>query len=143
MTAPPASALAVALLAEHATVYGYGVVAAFVDDAVAAAVSAAAGAHRDRRDATAALLGGGAPVAAAGYEVPVAVDDPGTALELALLLEERTARAWHGVLADGEPGEARGVALDALTQDALRARAWRTALGATPTTTAFPGQPQS
>lgn len=137
-------ALVDALAAEHAAVFGYGVVAAFAEPSRAAEVAADTAAHRARRDATAEALraaGVEPPVAAPGYTVPFPVTDPVQAAQLALQIETDTAVAWRSVIERARSEPTRATALDALTETALRAARWRTALGIVPPTVALPGQP--
>ncbi|CAM5699683.1 hypothetical protein SGLAM104S_04955 [Streptomyces glaucescens] len=71
-------ALQAALAAEHAAVYGYGVVGGRIREERRAEVRAAYDAHRARRDALAREvrdLGGEPVAAAAGYALPFPVTD--------------------------------------------------------------------
>ncbi|MGV0636299.1 ferritin-like domain-containing protein [Mycolicibacillus trivialis] len=131
-----------ALDVEHGVIYGYGMVSAHspfdVNDLVAAAMRE----HRDRRDAVIALLGArgvDAPVAAAGYELPMPVTDPDQAAELAVRMENDAAAAWRAVLERAETDEDREFALAALTECAVTAARWNVVRGATPVTETFPG----
>ncbi|MFJ8670006.1 ferritin-like domain-containing protein [Streptomyces sp. NPDC093600] len=116
-----------ALAAEHAAVYGYGVVGGRIGAERRAEVTAAYDGHRARRDAlrrTVRDLGGEPAVAAAGYELPFAVPDTAAAVRLAALLEDRIA----GVYADlvrAAPGPLRRDAAAALRDAAVRAVRWR------------------
>lgn len=140
--------LADALRAEHAAVYAYGIVDAYAAKQRSAAVDGGAAAHRARRDATTTLLrvsGTPPPVAEAGYVIPVPVTDAASAAVLAAEVENETAVAWRSVLERSAPGTAatdlRASAVAALTDCAVRMAQWRAALGQSPPTTAFPGQP--
>jgi hypothetical protein len=109
-----------ALAAEHAAIFGYGVLGAHLDANSAAATQARTGeaVHRDRRDALVArLTGAGATPVPAGavYAVPFPVTDKASALHLAVLLE-------------------------ALVDSAVRATAWRRIAGISPATVSFPGK---
>ncbi|MGW0467946.1 ferritin-like domain-containing protein [Streptomyces sp. NPDC003027] len=116
-----------ALAAEHAAVYGYGVVGGRIGAERRAEAAAAYDGHRARRDAlrrTVRDLGGEPAVAAAGYELPFAVPDTAAAVRLAALLEDRIA----GVYADlvrAAPGPLRRDAAAALRDAAVRAVRWR------------------
>ncbi|MER6334570.1 ferritin-like domain-containing protein [Streptomyces sp. NPDC001034] len=120
------TALQAALAAEHAAVYGYGVVGGRVDDRRRTEAKAAYDAHRARRDALAREVRdlGGRPVAAsAAYALPFAVRDPADAVRLAARLEERVA----GVYADlvrSSTGARRASAAGALREAAVRAVGW-------------------
>ncbi|MEV5518803.1 DUF4439 domain-containing protein, partial [Streptomyces flaveolus] len=90
-------ALQAALAAEHAAVYGYGVVGGRIGEDRRAEARTAYDAHRARRDALAREVGdlGGRPVAAAaGYALPFAVPDAAAAVRLAAELESRTAGVY-------------------------------------------------
>lgn len=131
-----------ALAAEHAAVYGYGVLGAHLAGAQQTAARQAEQAHRDRRDALTEQLttAGATPTPAApAYQLPNPVKDAPAALALALTLEERTGDVWGAALPDLH-GADRATALAALTDCAVRATGWRQAAGRTPTTVPFPGR---
>jgi hypothetical protein len=143
--------LAVALAAEHAAIWGYGVVGAHLDDKTKAVARQAEAAHRTRRDSLIARLAGTAagasaqpasavPVAQPGYALPFAVTSKATAVRLAVTLEEGTARAWRQALA-ATNGAERKLVLDAYLDCAVRATRWRVAGKIAPTTVPFPGSP--
>ncbi|MEO3756442.1 ferritin-like domain-containing protein [Streptomyces sp. B6B3] len=125
---PPASleATQAALAAEHAAVYGYGVVGSLVDEKHAGRASEAHAAHRARRDALERTVRqlGAAPVAAAvAYQLPFPVADGATALRLAARLESRLAGAYADLVA-ATAGEERRSAASALREAAVRAVRW-------------------
>lgn len=135
-------ALQRALAAEHAAVWGYGVVGAHLLPAQQRLALDADRAHRAWRDALSLLLKGrGAPpvAAAASYELPFAVADPPTARRLAVHLEEGTAAVWHGVLSAVSTPADRRLGLAALTGAATRAVQWRLTVPGAPRTVPFPG----
>lgn len=135
-------ALQTGLAAEHAVVWGYGVVGAHAGDALVAQVRDADDAHRTRRDDTVALITryGGTPVATEPeYALPFPMTDRGSALRLAVHLEEGAAAAWRYAVAATDDVQVRQVALTALSDAAVRATRWRLALPTTPATVAFPG----
>jgi hypothetical protein len=141
----PVQALQAALAAEHAAVWVYGVVGAFVSDALDGRLKDAATAHQARRDATERILidAGAPPVPAEpGYLAPEPVTDAASALRLAIFAETDAAAAWRSVVERGpaDPG-LRATALDALTEAAVRATRWRATAGTTPLTVPFPGAP--
>ncbi|MEU8764515.1 ferritin-like domain-containing protein [Streptomyces sp. NPDC048659] len=116
-----------ALAAEHAAVYGYGVVGARVGEARRAEATAAHQAHRARRDAlrrTVRDLGGEPVAAAAGYALPFTVPDPAAAVRLAAVLEDRVAGVYSDLVRSAE-GPLRGEAAAALREAAVRAVRWR------------------
>jgi hypothetical protein len=134
-------ALRSALAAEHAAIFGYGVVGAYVSGAARDSARQAETAHRDRRDQVALRIeaAGGAIVGAQGsYALPFPVNDASSAVRLAAQLEEGTAGAWREALS-GTTGEDRALALDALIACAVQATRWRKAAGISPTTVTFPG----
>ncbi|MER8188002.1 ferritin-like domain-containing protein [Kitasatospora sp. NPDC094015] len=127
-----------ALAAEHAAVYGYGVVCAFLpvgkprDDGRTDYL-----AHQARRDGWQRLLGAGgaSPTpAAAGYRLPLQVKDGATAGQLAAHIETRLTTVYADLVGTGT-GPLRLQAADALRESALRAQHW----GAEPP--ALPGLP--
>ncbi|MEV4741880.1 DUF4439 domain-containing protein [Streptomyces sp. NPDC049555] len=127
MTAPAAvTAAQAALAAEHAAVYGYGVVGARIEEERAGDAREAHEAHRARRDAlTRAVRGLGAePVAAAAaYALPFAVPDGAAALRLAAELERRLT-AVYADLVRAATGDLRGEAASGLREAAVRAARW-------------------
>lgn len=132
--------LAAALQAEHAAVYGYGVLGGRLDDATRDAALTAVDSHRNRRDLlTAALTARRAevPVTQAAYDVVVA--DRAGALLLAVRLEEGMAQRWHDLLAGTDDVELRRLALAGLTETAVRATQWRVRARVSPATVALPG----
>lgn len=140
----PTDALQEALAAEHAVVWGYGVVGAAVADDLLDPVQTAEQVHRARRGDAAALLRAmdAAPVEPeASYELPFDVADSPSALRLAVELESGCAAAWRYVLGQTDAAELRATALAALTACAVQATRWRRAAGISPATVAFPGLP--
>ncbi|TMM36610.1 MAG: DUF4439 domain-containing protein [Actinobacteria bacterium] len=133
-------ALGSALAAEHAAIFGYGVVGARLTGAALAQAQQADAAHRDRRDRLIVRLtkvGIEAPAALPAYALPFPVTDPASAQRLAVQLEERAAAIWRVALGP-TTGHDRRLALDALTDCALRAARWRRATGQQPGTVPLP-----
>jgi hypothetical protein len=132
------TALQAALAGEHAAVYGFGVVGAYLrGDPEAADVSAALVGHELRRDHLRVLvLGTGSdPVpAAAAYRLPFRVTSAADARRLATHLEEGVAEQYAALVAAGE-GDLRRQAAQWLAEAAVRAGRWRG------TSIAFPGLP--
>lgn len=134
-----------ALGTEHAAVWSYGLVSAFLPATNAAAITAASLAHRERRDAVVALLareGVTPPTAAAAYRPPTPVTDATSAATLATVAEDDVAAAWRAVAERTEAdtgGELRRLALDAVTTAATTSVTWRGIAGRTPLVPAFPG----
>jgi phosphoribosylcarboxyaminoimidazole (NCAIR) mutase len=142
MTSPADSALCAALANEHAVIYGYGIVSAHCDPDVNTLVSFAMNEHRQRRDQVIATLGGRsvtAPVAAAGYQLPMPVDTATDATRLAVQMEKDTAVAWRAVIEQAQTPDDRTFGVTALTQSATLGARWKQVSGVNPITTAFPG----
>lgn len=120
-------AVQAALTAEHATLYGYGVVGGRMETSRRGEARAAYDAHRSRRDALRREVRdlGGKPVAAApAYALPFTVPDSAAAVRLAAELEDRLA----GVYADlvrASAGARRRDAAEALREAAVRSVRWR------------------
>jgi hypothetical protein len=132
------SALQAALAAEHATIYGYGVVGAVMrgDDRTYATQALAA--HQAQRDRLTAMINAqhATPVVAApAYRLPTAVGSRASARDLAAHLEEGSAGAlWDLIAAAGAGENVRSLAISWLSDAAVRAAHW----GARQ---ALPGQP--
>ncbi|WP_406006454.1 ferritin-like domain-containing protein [Streptomyces sp. NBC_00637] len=126
-TSAELTALQAALAAEHAAVYGYGVVGGRIREGRRPEVRAAYDAHRARRDALVRELRdlGAEPVAAsAGYALPFPVPDSAAAVRLATELEDRVAGVYSDLVraaGDARRREAAGALRDA----AVRAVRWR------------------
>ncbi len=134
-------AFTAALAAEHAAIFGYGVVGAHLAGPAQNAARQAEAAHRDRRDEVSlriAAANGSPSPAAPAYTLPFPVTDAPSAMRLAAALEEGTAGAWRDALA-ATAGDDRTFALDALVSCAVQATQWREAAGIMPVTVAFPG----
>ncbi|MFI6704013.1 DUF4439 domain-containing protein [Streptomyces sp. NPDC050509] len=127
MTTRALEAAQAALAAEHAAVYGYGVVGGRVGRARRAEATAAYTAHRARRDALARTvrdMGGRPAVAAAAYALPFDVPDGPTAERLAAELEDRISGVYSDLVRASE-GPLRREAAGALREAAVRAVRWR------------------
>ncbi|GAA2226421.1 hypothetical protein GCM10010232_09880 [Streptomyces amakusaensis] len=121
------TAVRAALAAEHAAVYGYGVVGARVGAARGAEADAAYGAHRARRDTLARTvrdLGGEPEPAAPAYALPFPVPDEEAAVRLAAVLEDRVAGVYSDLVRAGG-GALRQEAAVALREAAVRSARWR------------------
>ncbi|WP_030422705.1 ferritin-like domain-containing protein [Streptomyces sp. SCSIO 75703] len=120
-------ALQAALAAEHAAVYGYGVVGGRIGEGRRTEARAAYDAHRARRDALAREvrdLGGRPVAAAAGYALPFPVRDAASAVRLAAELEDRVAGVYSDLVRAAD-GARRAAAAGALREAAVRAVRWR------------------
>jgi hypothetical protein len=128
-------ALQSALAAEHAAVYGYGVVGAYLTGGLQATATTDWVAHQVARDQLEAMLRsvGTQPAAAAvAYQLPIPVRNAGEAVALAVVLEDRIAMAYLGLVALSNTAIREFGALQ-VQASALRAAAWRGS------TVAFPG----
>jgi hypothetical protein len=131
------AALQDALAAEHAAVYGYGVLGAMLTGTRQAGARADWTAHQVARDTLIAMLAklGATPVAASpAYKLPFAVTGTKSAARLAATLENGVTRAYLGLVAVSNP-TLRAFAAQAMQASAKRAAAW------SGTTVAFPGMP--
>ncbi|WP_409240556.1 ferritin-like domain-containing protein [Streptomyces sp. PA5.6] len=120
-------ALQAALGAEHAAVYGYGVVGGRIGDQRRSEARTAYDAHRARRDELQRAvrdLGGEPQSADAAYSLPFPVPDAAAAVRLATELEDRVAGVYSD-LVRASSGTRRGTAALALREAAVRAARWR------------------
>jgi hypothetical protein len=138
------AALGEALAAEHAAVWGYGVVGAALGEDARPLASGAEAAHRDVRDQVSALLAGReADVvdAEGGYALPFPVLSEVDAAALAAVLEDGVAAAWVRVLDQAAERSTRELAVTTLSAAEVRAVGWRAAAGQSPVNRPFPGLP--
>ncbi|GLW62723.1 hypothetical protein Arub01_09670 [Actinomadura rubrobrunea] len=139
-------ALQEALKAEHAAVYGYGVVGARLRGSLRRSAAMLWDAHRLQRDRLAAQISrrGARPVAAAAaYRLPVRVTSARTAAQLAAALEDGVLTAYAG-LAGAPEAALRTFAARAMQEAAARSVRWRGGAGLPRTDgPAFPGLPPS
>ena len=115
-----------ALAAEHAAVYGYGVVGARLRGKKQDDARSALSAHRLRRDGLRRTVQGlgGQPVAAEpAYRLPFPVPDEAAAMRLAAELEQRVA-AVYADLVQATSGELRSDAARAVRDANARAARW-------------------
>jgi ferritin-like protein len=141
---PPETIAAVqaALAAEHATVYGYGVLGARLRGTQQQTARDLWDAHRAKRDRLSALLvaQGVTPVAAAAaYRLPARPTSPRAAAQLAATLEEQVIAGYLGLVGVTDPKLRRFGAL-AMQEAATRAVRWT---GGTVLPSAFPGMPKA
>ncbi len=137
-------AVQAALGAEHAALWVYGLVSAFLPDSLDATVAEGTTAHRARRDATERLLADAGETprpAEPAYVPPKPVTDRKSAIAVLVVAESDTTVAWRAVLERTDDAAVRRTALEALTIAAVRATRWRIAAGQSPATPAFPGKP--
>ncbi|MFF8654297.1 ferritin-like domain-containing protein [Streptomyces huasconensis] len=120
-------AVQAALGAEHAAVYGYGVVGGRVGEKRRDEARTAYDAHRARRDELRRAvrdLGGEPQPADAAYALPFPVPDTEAAVRLAAELEDRIAGVYSD-LVRASSGDRRSGAARALREAAVRAARWR------------------
>ena len=141
MNADPVRPLLTALVeAQHAAVYGYGLLGARLDEDRRLQARAAADVHRTARDTLSARLRDlGAPVPASLPAYDVEVADAPAALALAVRLEEGLGVRWRDLVAGTDDLALRRLGVEGLTQAAVRAAQWRRLAGTGATTVAFPG----
>ncbi|MEX2288901.1 MAG: ferritin-like domain-containing protein [Mycobacteriales bacterium] len=128
------------LEAEHATVYGYGLLGARLDEQPRRLALLAYDSHRARRDQLAARLrehGGDPEPPPPAYDV--AVGSAAEALALATRLEEGMAVRWRDLVAGTDDRQLRTLAVTGLQECAVRAAQWRQQAGIAPPTVAWPG----
>jgi hypothetical protein len=131
------AALQAALAAEHAAIYGYGLLGAHLHGAQQLAAANAWTLHKARRDRLAQLITGlgGQPVAAQpAYELPLQVTSAHTAVQLAAALESTLPDAYIGLAGATDPA-LRRLAAQSMQDAVTRQIKWN---GTAPTT-AFPG----
>jgi hypothetical protein len=139
---PDQAALFDAVAAEHAAIYGYGIVSAHIYPDENELVSKVLAEHRDRREAAVSMLTQRSvkvPLPASGYQLPTTVNNANEAAKLAIRMESDCAVAWRAVMEQATSEQDRAFGLTALTQCAVTAARWRRVLGAWPVTVAFPG----
>ena len=142
--ATEAEALNTALAAEHAAVWGYGVVGAALPADKQDLAATSESAHRDARDRLVARLAEGdtEPVGEQGaYELPFPVLSEVDAAKLAVTLEDGVSGAYVRLLGNAAEQATRELAVGALGTTEVRAVAWRTRAKQTPVTNPFPGLP--
>ncbi|GAA2447486.1 ferritin-like domain-containing protein [Actinomadura vinacea] len=141
-------ALQAALRAEHAAVYGYGVVGARLRGSLRDSARTMWHTHRTQRDDLTARLTGLAAepaAAAAAYRLPLQVTSARTAAQVAAALEDDLVTAYTGLA--GSPDVAlRVLAARAMQEAMTRAVRWHSLAGrpempGSPRSAAFPGLP--
>ncbi|WP_236791762.1 ferritin-like domain-containing protein [Amycolatopsis sp. GM8] len=133
-----------ALDAEHAAVWVYGLVSAFLPANYNAGVADGAHEHQDRRDACVRMLdaAGATPDGPQpAYVTPKPVTDGTSAKSVVATAESDAATAWAGVLTGTDDTALRTVALTAMLGSARRGTRWRQAAGESPAVLALIGMP--
>ncbi len=132
-----------ALAAEHAAIWVYGLVSAYLPAAFTSAVARGTAEHVKRRDVCERMLSAaGQPPTGpeAAYVPPKPVTDANSAMELVATSESDVTAAWLGVIDRTDDTALRTTALNALIGSARRGTAWRAESGAKPVAIAMPGQ---
>lgn len=135
-------ALQTALAAEHAAVYGYGVLGARLRGTHQQTAMATWDAHRAQRDKLIAILSGRPVAAATGYRLPVKVTSARSAAQLAAALEDGLVPAYVGLAGASSPG-LRAFAANAAQKAQARSARWRLSAGLPAPPAAFPGLPST
>ncbi|WP_436501156.1 ferritin-like domain-containing protein [Actinokineospora sp. HUAS TT18] len=136
------AAVQAALGTEHAAIWVYGLVSAFLPASFDAPLTAGATAHRARRDAIARLLGGFGvepEPAKPAYLTPQPVTNQASALAVLVTAEQDATVAWRATLERCDDAEVRKTALASLTAASVQAVKWRKLAGVLPLTPAQPG----
>ncbi|MFJ7215452.1 ferritin-like domain-containing protein [Amycolatopsis sp. NPDC098790] len=135
--------LQTALAAEHAAVWVYGLVSAFLPGDFGDAEKAGAAEHAVRRDwlQTALAASGATPVAPEAAYVPKKpVTDAKSASLVVATAEADCANAWLAVVNHTDDAGLRTTALHALVAASRRGTPWRSEAGEKPAAIAMPGQ---
>lgn len=134
-------ALQTAIAAEHAAVWIYGLVSAYLSSDFDDGIEQADVEHRRRRDGVHAVLTAldvQPDVAAPAYDLPEPVDGEDSAMAAVVTAEDDALGAWRGVLERTEHPALREFASDAMQASAVRATRWRREAGSTPAAIALP-----
>ncbi|TDE39481.1 DUF4439 domain-containing protein [Actinomadura sp. 6K520] len=138
-------AVRTALGAEHAAVYGYGVLGAHLRGSLRTTAKTVWNDHRARRDTLVSILSvepGEAVAGAAAYRLPVKVTSARSAARLAAALEDDLVPAYVALAGASSP-DLRAYAADGARRARARSAAWRTKAGIPARADAFPGLPPS
>jgi hypothetical protein len=137
------AALQQALAAEHAAIWVYGLVSAFLPADFSKAVADGSTEHVKRRDHCERVLtaAGATPISPeAAYVTPKPVSDAASAQSVVATAESDTAVAWLGVVERTDDAGLRTMATSALIAAARRGTPWRIESGEKPGAVALPGQ---
>ncbi|GAA4554117.1 ferritin-like domain-containing protein [Amycolatopsis samaneae] len=135
-----------ALAAEHAAVWVYGLVSAYLPAEFGVAEKSGMAEHAKRRDLCQQVIAstGTAPVAPEpAYVPPKPVTDSGSAAAVIATAESDATAAWLDVLTHTDDTALRRTALAAMVAASRRCTPWRAESGEKPTAVALPGQAQS
>lgn len=132
-----------ALAAEHAALWVYGLVSAFLSAEFGNALKSGRAEHTARRDVLiqAITAASATPVAPEAAYVPAKpVTDGPSAASVVATAEADCAAAWLGVVTHTDDAGVRGLALQALVAAARRGTPWRQQAAEKPVAIALPGQ---
>ena len=138
------AALQNALAAEHAALWCYSFIAAFLPAEQIKQADADADEHRTLRGALEQTLSrfGAQPVSAQpAYHLPQPVVDGQSAAALAVVAETDALAAWRSVVEHTTDSQIRQASLTALTSGTLRCARWRVVVRTPPAIPIFPGRP--
>jgi hypothetical protein len=138
------AALQNALAAEHAALWCYTLIPAFLPPDQITQADADADAHRKLRGAVEQTLSlyGAQPVSAQpAYHTPQPVVDGPSAAALAVVAETDALTAWLSVVEHTTDRQLRQASLSALTSGTLRCARWRVVVRTPPAIPIFPGRP--
>lgn len=136
-----ATALTSLLEAEHAAIYGYGVLGARLDKPTRELALRAFDAHRVLRNTlTVTLRSKQLPTPAPLPTYDVTVADRLEAVRLAVRLEGELAVRWRDLVGATDDPALRKLAITALQETAVRDAGWRRTGRIAPLTNPFPGQ---
>ncbi len=139
-----AAALQDALGAEHAALWVYSLILAFLPAEQLDRARADEQAHRVLRGAVEQTLTqiGTRPVSAQpAYATPKPVTDGASAAAVAVVAETDALAAWRSVVERTSDRGLRQAALTALTEGTLRCAQWRAVVNTPPAIPTFPGRP--
>lgn len=131
-----------ALDAEHAAVWTYGLVTAFLPGDFTKSLDRSSAEHRLRRDACQSVLSaaGATPnPAEPAYLSPKPVRDIPSSMAVVIAAESDAAGAWRGLLERSDDPALRTFALDALTASGIRMTRWRAESGQSTAAVPLPG----
>jgi hypothetical protein len=131
------------LATEHAALWVYSLVVAFLPTDLAARARADSEAHRKLRGLIEQTLSdvGARPVSALpSYSPPTPVTDSRSASALAVVAETDASARWRSLLERTVDLPLRGAALAALLECTGRCAQWRSSAGMTPVVPTFPGR---
>ena len=134
------AALAALLAAEHAAIYGYGVLGAHLDDRTRELALRAFEAHRSRRNALDTAMRARSltpPTTAPAYDVTVT--DRSSALLLAQRIETDLCVLWRDLVGATDDAALRTLATSGLQASAVQLVVWRRVAKAVPLVDPLPG----